>query len=92
MIDADGKFWALEVNQTPTMFGDKVLRDAMQNMLREAIDIVMEIRELRLKGCVVDQHTPLKRPQMFRRALLDYRRTPLQIVDALIQRIDFAMR
>ena len=58
MIDDNGKFWMLEVNQTPTMFKDhdKKIKDLMKNIVKEAIDIVMEIRDLKLNGVDVDQY------------------------------------
>ena len=96
MIDENGRFWILEVNQTPTMFKDHdmKIRNLMKQIVRESIDIVMEIRDLKLKGIKVDQNTALKSPKLWRKGLLKYDRTEklklnvLDIVDNMINEID----
>ena len=90
MIDENGKFWVLEINQTPTMFkdNDERIKQLMKDMVKESIDIVMEIRELKLNGTKVNQYTQLKTPKLWRRAYLDYKQGATEIVDSLINSID----
>ncbi len=90
MIDECGKFWMLEINQTPTMFKDhdQNIKNLMKNIVTESIDIVMEIRELKLSGYTVNQYTSLKTPRLWKKGHLHYKNAPIQIVNAIINDID----
>merc|ERR1712228_695867 len=90
MIDENGKFWMLEINQTPTMFkdNDQNIKQLMKDIVKESIDIVMEIRNLKMNNIKANQYTHLKTPKLWKRAYLDYKREPSDIIDNIITSID----
>eukprot|EP01083_Nonionella_stella_P031342 85830_1 len=94
MIDEKGTFWVLEVNQTPTMFKDNDvnIKNLMKGLLTEAIDIVMEIRDLKLNGFTVDQYTPLQSPLIWNKGHLNYKHMAIHNIDSAINNIDVLMR
>ena len=90
MLDEYGKMWVIEVNQLPALFKDHDvdMRKHNKNLLKESVDIAMEIRDLKLNGFKVDQYTTLKSQKIWNRGCLDYEYKPIDIVDNLINNIN----
>jgi len=74
MMDDKGKFWFIEANHAPAigMVGTPKIKDMTRIMLKEMVDIVMEIRERDLAGEVTNQETQLKSVSSWEPVELEY--------------------
>jgi len=94
MIDEDGNFLLLELNRCPSisLIGHQSIKDMTKAMLKEMIDIVLEIRELKINGHVVDQDTTLSSQSKWLRCRLDYKLPIIDRVDGLINDLDALLK
>jgi len=78
MMDDQGKFWFIEANHAPAigMVGTAEIKDMTRVMLKEMVDIVMEIRERDLAGEVTNQETQLKSVSSWEPVELEYLKEP----------------
>ena len=90
IIDERGKFYLLEVNRCPSLslIGHESVKQMTRNMLKEAIDICLEIRQLKIKGKRVHQHTRLESPHFWKKCRLDYPLDAVDRIDSLIECVD----
>ena len=93
MIDVEGKFWLIEINRCPTLttLRNQSIFEMSKRMLREMVDVELEVRELKLKGQRVDQDTPLKSLNYWQKCRLDYCKVPVDIIDELIHLLEKAL-
>merc|ERR1712129_131422 len=86
IIDERGKFYLLEVNRAPSLslIGHETIKQMTRNMLGEAIDICLEIRQLKVMGVRVHQHTRLQSVHFWKRCRLDYPMDAVDRIDALL--------
>eukprot|EP01083_Nonionella_stella_P135191 411229_1 len=90
MIDDKGRFYFLEVNRRArvSLIGHQSIKDMTKIMLKEAIDIVLEIRELKLQNQRVDQDTPFKSVHHWIKCDLDYQKPAVERIEDMIHDLD----
>eukprot|EP00483_Globobulimina_turgida_P003183 UN03188 len=90
IIDRNGNFYVLEVNRCPSLslVGYDTIKEMTRNMLKEMVDICLEIRELKMKNINVTQNTPLSSPHYWIKCKLDYKKPILQRITHMIRDLD----
>lgn len=94
IIDENGKFLLLEKNRCPSisLVGHESIKQMTKEMLKEMIDILLEIRQLKMNGHIVDQNTRLKSPNKWLKCKLNYRISIVDRVNALIDDLDVLLK
>ena len=98
IVDENGIFSMLEVNRCPSisLIGHKSIKEMTKKMLKEMIDIELEIRDKRMNGELIDQNIQLKSVKYWEPIKMDYRKhikhrwnKSIQILNELIHQIQF---
>ena len=90
IIDEDGNFMVLELNRVASisLVGLDSIKQMTKVMLKEMVDILMEIRQLKIDRVTVDQNTSLKSCNKWIRCKLNYKLPIVDRVDAMIHGLD----